>query len=958
MPGEAQQRPPPIRCAHSVDRGDVLRLVRMGIPREQAGALCGFVVRVDEDARASVPSRAPAHPTAPPLPTKAPSTGSHQAPPLWRAIGPDLREPDPAERQRPACLNDVPAKSNHELAARTHAIVKAAPLAPTSRLCSLLRRMLTVHLPGAGADAPRLVRLLASLRPIPRLPRRCRRSWTPRLQVYWDQALALGPCLDDQMAALTWLRRWRGEAGLECIVVQDTGSAQWYPNRRRGQRPCTGRTPRSPDASTTLLALSDLGFANADVLRQQRWARLREQAVRAGASCHALMLCPRSRWQQPLARAWQAREWERSQNLKHVAEALEELFVLLSPAIRIEPGLLRAMRRLITRAPADLGVELDAWMDDRVVWRAAPLGMVLDARPARELQRQFRQLPAQRIGSVVKLLKHFHGQLSPNILAEERFACGDRDPSIMEPIASQAKGLLEGNSHYADLPEAVVAYLQRLDWRLPPEAWQRPELASLWALANRTRDGFATLPPEGLKISEVLWALEEVAEPTWWQLCQRGTSLHLVQKSEHAAPPGSSLAEFRLRLPQLELRWRDARGGARKAALRACDPVEVPLLSEPAAASRVEVIGDLGNAEVVLEPHPPWADRFWRDGSGLWVETRVRGFEWRVEEPAPAERSWFGRKAKALEKPQVTIAAQDLTTRLLWPTWATWLKRDEHGLFAEVDLAEKVVTRLRWIPPGRFLMGSPEDEKGRFGQEGPQHWVTLSKGYWLADAPCTQAEWQAVMGTTPSNFKGAPDLPVEQVSWEDCQAFCEKVQARFPGLQARLPSEAEWEYACRAGTASAFNDGSACTEPDGNDPALAKLGWFDKNSDRRTRVVCGLDPNQWGLHDMHGNVWEWCQDWFGNYAADEQQDPTGADSGRERVRRGGSWDFWAGGCRSASRNWWLPVERLLNLGFRLASGQSGQDSKPAEERAAGKLEGRRPDAPGGERAGKQKKGRK
>jgi formylglycine-generating enzyme required for sulfatase activity len=110
-------------------------------------------------------------------------------------------------------------------------------------------------------------------------------------------------------------------------------------------------------------------------------------------------------------------------------------------------------------------------------------------------------------------------------------------------------------------------------------------------------------------------------------------------------------------------------------------------------------------------------------------------------------------------------------------------------------------------------MGSPEDENGRYGNDGPQHWVTLTKGYWLADAPCTQAEWQAVMGTAPSGFKG-PDLPVERVSWDECQAFCERMTEQFPGLQARLPSEAEWEYACRATTTSAFNDGSPCTKPE------------------------------------------------------------------------------------------------------------------------------------------------
>jgi formylglycine-generating enzyme len=177
-----------------------------------------------------------------------------------------------------------------------------------------------------------------------------------------------------------------------------------------------------------------------------------------------------------------------------------------------------------------------------------------------------------------------------------------------------------------------------------------------------------------------------------------------------------------------------------------------------------------------------------------------------------------------------------------------------------------------------------------------------------------------VMETDPSHFKGA-DLPVEQVSWDDCQAFCEKLRARFPGMAARLPTEAEWEYACRAGSQAAYNDGSDCTEPTGIDPALLKLGWFDKNSGSGTHPVRGLEPNRWGLYDMHGNVFEWCADFIGSYTADDQVDPPCAVTGQGRVDRGGSWGSDAWFCRSAFRGWWRPGDRDDFIGFRLASGQ-------------------------------------
>jgi len=252
----------------------------------------------------------------------------------------------------------------------------------------------------------------------------------------------------------------------------------------------------------------------------------------------------------------------------------------------------------------------------------------------------------------------------------------------------------------------------------------------------------------------------------------------------------------------------------------------------------------------------------------------------------------------------------------------------------QLQLAPDVAIHLQWIPPGRFLMGSPENEVGRFADEPPRHWVTLTRGFWLANAPCTQAEWQAVMGTAPSYFRGK-DLPVEQVSWNDCQAFCERLRVRFPNLEARLPTEAEWEYACRAGTDSAFNNESACTRFEGEDPTLLKLGWFRENSESRTHPVRGLAPNRWGLYDMHGNVWEWCADWGGKYTAEDQVDPTGSTSGHERVYRGGSWINQAGYCRSACRHWAQPGWRTLYLGFRLAVNfKEDSNGKTAETEVA------------------------
>lgn len=213
------------------------------------------------------------------------------------------------------------------------------------------------------------------------------------------------------------------------------------------------------------------------------------------------------------------------------------------------------------------------------------------------------------------------------------------------------------------------------------------------------------------------------------------------------------------------------------------------------------------------------------------------------------------------------------------------------------------------IPGGTFLMGSPEGEAERRPNEGPQREVTIAP-FLMCQTPCTQEAWQRVTGDSPSHFKGAR-RPVEQVSWEQCEAFCRKV-----GL--RLPSEAEWEYACRAGTTTPFCFGETITPEqvnyDGNHP----YGGAAKGaSPRETTDVASFPPNAFGLHDVHGNVWEWCQDTYQESYAGAPTDGSTWDAS-SRVLRGGGWSFSAGFCRAAFRYRLEPCIRYIVLGFRPA----------------------------------------
>jgi len=227
-----------------------------------------------------------------------------------------------------------------------------------------------------------------------------------------------------------------------------------------------------------------------------------------------------------------------------------------------------------------------------------------------------------------------------------------------------------------------------------------------------------------------------------------------------------------------------------------------------------------------------------------------------------------------------------------------------------------------YIKPGTFMMGSPSNEPKRDNDER-QHRVTLTRGFYMQTTEVTQGQWKRVMGSNPSRFKNCGDnCPVEQVSWNDVQKFIGKLNQMEGGNKYRLPTEAEWEYAARAGTDTPFSFGRCLSTEQANYDGNNPMPGCAKGEYRKTPVpVASFPPNAWGLYDMHGNVWEWCQDWFGDYPSSSVTDPTGPSLGSYRVNRGGSWGGSAGHCRSADRDRSAPGSRYGDLGFRLARAQ-------------------------------------
>lgn len=262
------------------------------------------------------------------------------------------------------------------------------------------------------------------------------------------------------------------------------------------------------------------------------------------------------------------------------------------------------------------------------------------------------------------------------------------------------------------------------------------------------------------------------------------------------------------------------------------------------------------------------------------------------------------------------FVASDTSAHLSWTVPTT----DTAAFFRVESVPLEPLASMVWIEPGTFVLGSPPDEEGRFlDKEGPQTEVTLTRGYWICRHEVTQGEFEEVLGFNPSLFAGDPDRPVEKVTWFDAMHYCYELteRERAAGRLAeefayRLPTEAEWAHAARSGTTTRFSYG--------DDPGyqlLSQYAWYGNNSGLRPHRVEGKLPNPWGLYDMHGNVFEWCLDWFGQLPGGSVTDPLGPSQGEDRIIRGGYWDSTPALCRSAVRVHFPPETKISYLGFRI-----------------------------------------
>ncbi len=763
------------------------------------------------------------------------------------------------------------------------AAARTPPIVSDARLLPVLRSRLLSSAPSRRLDLPALARLWSQGRSVRRIPFEPQRAWASRVTVVVDKSERLIPFRLDQNRLLRRLRLDLGRKAVREVRYMEGFPRPWRCRRRHFKRfPVKRGEP--------ILALSDLGFYG-DVPQQAVWKSLAYGQNRYGGDAVALLPCPASRWNPAAIRLWKAIDWSAPTNPSRfgcwsddasLLQRAENLLSLLAFAVRIEPGLMRAARRLLPPGAADLGTEADAWSHPQLSSRFS-----LYAEPASE---EFRQrLQARFAAQADKLKQEAIAALKAwrrgtpreiwgfEVLALDGALLADASGITPQETASARQAMvdmvatLDGDSSIAPrLRRAVTHYLRRRLDHQPQTVIRKPAIRHLFQNAREVVwDGDGPPPfPRGVG-PDVLPPSDQA--PVLWQVQQIGSELFVLPAGS-AATAGSPL-----------LHLSSANG----------------ILSLETGESR-------HSPQHPLDPATPF--------------------------PLPQSSTLTLRTDR-------TVAT---LRRIHRPKWAATMGRDRFGMWASFEVAG-VSQKMRWVPPGRFYMGSPEDEPGRWKGEGPVHLETVREGFWVADTPCTQELWLAVMEENPSHFP-SPNRPVEQVSWSDVKIFFEALNERVEGLSSRFPSEAEWEYACRAGTLDATYAGPLEVEGAESGKALEDIAWYGGNSgegfelegsdeERGTHPVAEKAPNSWGLYDMLGNVDEWCQDhWPEKYDAEPNPE------GTRRVIRGGSWLNFARDVRAAYRFHYEPSVRDSNLGFRLAQGQGalqqGAERAGAEPRSA------------------------
>jgi formylglycine-generating enzyme required for sulfatase activity len=781
--------------------------------------------------------------------------------PFWQATQFDVLpsiESEPPETDEKTISAE---KTRFKPAERKPVDLSFLPLTSDASLLTRLRVASSALAISGEIDVERIVAEWGRGRFLTTIPRSSRKVWGRHAQVFVDRSRRLIPYWEDQARACRALRAIYPPEGYSEVVMPE---GRFQPSWMTIGRQVVDYQP--PPPGSTVVALSDLGVLD------RRGPALLERWIERGRWLRDLELEPlalvpyrRAACPRELSRYWTIIPWETSPDADApaLAEAETEALVtqiltLLSFTLRIEPQLIRFVRRPLAAGRGEPAIESRVWQ-------------------------------YQDFGD-----SHCEAAELPRATADAlRAGLPRQDPGlrrqIYERVAAAHWEIYDG-VWYAELANLGADEEIDDDERRAMRAW--------------FQDQAETLGEKGAGVLEALKAWhgevsERLLRVPYRDRGELGRALHQIWAIVHRGDPDALLPE-----------------GA-----------DLRLL--PREAERLVELRQWGNRLIVGGPGA--------GGSPLAL-IRARQARLRIER------------------------VDDFWERRQPPAWAEAWGRDEYGAWVTFRAGE-VVQRMRWIPPGTFWMGSPEDEPGRYAHEGPRHEEVIPRGFWMFDTPCTQALWQEVMGKNPSRFR-SPDRPVERVSWDDCQEFIRRWNVRFEGLSLTLPTEAQWEYACRAGTETATYAGPMEIKGQNNAPILHEIAWYGGNSgldfdladgwtasdwpekqfefaQAGTHPVGRKRANPWGLYDMLGNVWEWCADlWTDDYTTTSRAALEGSSA--VRVLRGGSWLVYARYVRAACRIRFEPGYRLDSLGFRFCEfgepsvvSQGGGEAERTRERGAG-----------------------
>lgn len=733
---------------------------------------------------------------------------------------------------------------------------KPEPLALWSSILPRLRRFATEAVSGRALDVDAIVHRLGRGEWIQRFPRRQHRRWGQHLQLITDRSDRLVPYWSDQDEVVTHLQRYFPTRNTTKARIWE-GFAEPVRLNRSGNRTRRSDAYILPAPGTLVIVLGDLGaFDQRPHALLRQWESLGRRLQQAGCRPVALIPGVLKRCPAELCRYWTILPWAWPEGSLAVDESeeqqrIERLLTLISPAIRVEPGFLRGVRRLLFKEGTDwldAGLEAEIWQHPIMISRSSVAG-TLDPNEIKHFRKRFELEKPELQRQVMALLRQWRAELPKEIWFEEICSLSD-----------------EAKKALPDSREITLA-----------------------------KQYFDQLAEDGVDESQMHWYLR--------------MRRRLSEESERELQ----------NLRGLQRLWQ---------AVYQDDPDEpVPARFRPSS--------------MVSGYETPQPYQITQQHNRLQF--------------APADSDLKGSPIGTINAGLTLLNLEQIS---FWksgtpPDWASSWGEDDYGSWVSFDVTaddgRAVSQRMRWIPAGRFMMGSPENEEGRDDDEGPQHEVTISQGCWMFDTPCTQALWEIVMGENPSRFND-PQRPVEQVSWEDIQTFLERINKQIPGVELNLPSEAQWEYACRAGTTTATYVGDLEISGWDNAPLLDDIAWYGGNSGHEfdhedgedtadwgdekqyphtragSRKVAQKKPNSWGFYDTLGNVSEWCLDEQRDYESESITDPMGSSNqSMFCVVRGSAWDSDARFVRAAHRHALSLNERGYYLGFRAVRVQVGAE---------------------------------